>query len=207
MSLDKHLEVFMKKFISTILILCLCIVISLSLISCNSTKKIDKMKETLLETDNMTVVMKLIDVPNIGTIKMIMKLDGNKQYISGIMGESDVYYEIKDGCQYEYYQDYYGAWRITNNGAVEEDNNILKEEMFEDDFDKLFDSSNFEAVKGERNVFKQKSHVIFDSFEDVYIIYDKDGYTINAVTIIEGVEIDCSIIFSNYGTTKVELPL
>lgn len=207
MSLDKHLEVFMKKFISTILILCLCIVISLSLISCNSTKKIDKMKETLLETDNMTVVMKLIDVPTIGTVRMTIKLDGNKQYISGIMGESDVYYEIKDGCQYEYYQDYYETWRITNNGAVEEDNNILKEEMFEDDFDKLFDSSNFEAVKGERNVFKQKSYVLFESFEDVYIIYDKDGYTINAITIIEGVEIDCSIIFSDFGTTKVELPL
>ena len=67
----------------------------------------------------------------------------------------------------------------------------------------ILDPDNYDEVKGEKNTYRQKRDVVFDTFDDVLIIIDGDEMIIKAT--VNGME-NCVITYSDVGSTNLKLP-
>ena len=166
-----------------------------------TTHPIDRFADKLVKSESFH--MEMVMSADIGitdvTANFDVKVDGNLAYVSinipGYM-DYDMYFETKGTITYQYVKEN-GTWikSIYEDESVplETSNEVLA----------ILDPDNYDEVKGEKNTYRQKRNVVFDSFEDVLIIIDGDEMIIEAT--MEEIP-NCHITFSDVGSTNVSLP-
>ncbi|MFA6866531.1 MAG: hypothetical protein WCR54_03335 [Clostridia bacterium] len=130
-----------KKLINLISVSCIIALLAVVLIGCNSTKKIDKFYDKLSECDSVTIDIEM-EMPIFGTAVVTTKIDDNKTYTSGFMGEGEEYTEVIDNVEYTYTK-VLGTWIKDSEELTEEDD----ETIAEDEYAELFNADNYEYDK------------------------------------------------------------
>ncbi len=184
----------MKK----ILILLLVLLMSAStLVSCGK-HPIEEFKEQMDSVDNylMTMTMKF---PSVGNITVAQKIDGNIMYTPAFLTEPAKYTEVVDDVTYEYVKDDNGAWKKSIAPPVDNGLDMLFNEAF-------FDPDNYEKVNGEKNSYRQKEDVAFAGASDVVITIGKNNYTLEMKLSVSGVEMETTVVLSNFGEVELTLP-
>ena len=72
--------------------------------------------------------------------------------------------------------------------------------------DTVVDPDNYEKEKGEENIYKQKSDVEFDDYEDAKITIEEDSCTIEMKAISDGLTFGVKIVISKIGEIELKLP-
>ena len=91
-----------KGFLITIIVLLMAISL-FAMVGCHSTKKIDKFGEKIVKDKNYEVTMEM-SIPFVGTVVTTTKMDGNKCYVSGTMGDPAQFYEVRGSQKIVYTQ-------------------------------------------------------------------------------------------------------
>jgi len=190
----------MKKRNSIVFIVLLAIAFVLT--GCNNPNQIEKYYQKLKDADSATIVME-IDAPILGKVKMTMKFDGNKSYVSSLAGEGEKYRENIDNTTYTYTQNTYGQWIRSESPYEEED--AAAEEL-----SGLFVSENYEYSKElEKFVLKDDvSSEVFDGMESESLTLEIDGDTCIIVGEVnnEGIVMPITITIKNLNSTTITLP-
>lgn len=176
----------------SILIIAVCIMF----VSCNSTDKIDDFRKKLEKESNCEIVMTM-DVPVLGKMTMISKIDGNKAWTSSVMGSPETYTEIV-GDKIITYTKTENGWDKTKTDNVEEDSDFS-----------LLDGKHYEYSKSEKAyVLKNGASLNYNGviFTTAKLTLEKNSAQIVGTAVSEGVTINITIDIKNIGSTKVELP-
>ncbi len=132
---------------------------------------------------------------------MITKVDGNIQYISAALFDTEEYTETVGNVKYSYTKNDDGTWSKTQDTEeVDDTGTTVDDETLEI----LFNPDNYEKVDGEKNTYKQKKGISFDDFEDVVMTIEEDSCTMEMVDIETGY--DVKIVISKIGEIKLTLP-
>lgn len=190
----------MKKVVSLLLCACLCLGCMLSLSSCSLKHPIDALREKLDSSRNFQMKVTMKDVPLLGDVKSIVKMDGNKQHYSAVMLEPEYYTEEVDGVTYKYFKNLKGEW--TKIQMKEDDDKLVDDSTLKD----VLKKENFEKVKDQKNTYRQKSGVEFEHFSDVVISYDRHSCTVEMNLTANGLSLACKLEFTNFGEIKIDLP-
>jgi len=166
--------------------------------SCVFRHPIDDFEKKIEKAENYQIAM-TISVSDF-TVSQITKVDGNIAYTSAneTLGTPETYVEEIDDEIYEYKKDSSGKWRKSKQVDNEDD--------WTDELLDLLDSKNYEKIKGEKNKYRQKDSVVFESFDEVRITVEKDAMIIKCEVVSEGVTMDLKLVFSKIGQINLELP-
>ena len=192
----------MKKVISLLIILAMCLSMLMTFTACSSKHPIDEFKVKMQNADSYQMSITMSDVPFFGTFTMTTKVDGNIQYTPAVMFNEEEYVETVGDVKYKYTKDESGKWTKEKVETEDDDSSIYGDESME----KLFDPDNYEKVKGEENTYKQKSNVTFDDYEDVKITIGEDSCTIEMKAISDGMTYGVKIVISKIGEIELKLP-
>lgn len=189
----------MKKFIRTMLLL----FVSVLLVCCGEKHPIDKFKEEMNNVDNFQMTVAMSDIPLLGNITITTKVDGNIEYIGPFLYTEEQYLEKTNDGIYLYNKDEDGKW---HKEKTELDIDEITNSFSEEDLLELLDSSNYEKVEGEENVFKQKKDIVFDSYDEVTIYIGENVYILEMNVTLEGITVKTKITISKIGEIEITLP-
>ncbi len=193
----------MKKIVSLLIIITMCVSLLMAFTSCSSKHPIDEFKEKMEKADSYQMAITMSDVPLFGTFTMTTNVDGNIQYTPAVMFSEEEYVETVGDVKYKYTKDESGKWTKEKEEETEEDDSSI----FDDEsMEKLFNPDNYEKVRGEKNTYKQKSDVTFDYYEDVKITIEEDSCTIEMNAISDAMTIGVKIVISKIGEVNLTLP-
>ena len=153
------------------------------------------------KADSYQMSVTMSDVPLFGTFTMTTKVDGNIQYTPAVMFDEEEYIETVGDVKYKYTKDDSGKWTKEKEDSPD-DSSIYGDEFME----KLFNPDNYEKEKGEENIYKQKSDVEFDDYEDAKITIEEDSCTIEMKAISDGLTFGVKIVISKIGEIELKLP-
>ena len=193
----------MKKALSFLIIVSLCLSMLMLVTSCSSKHPIEEFKEKMEKADSYQISITLSDVPLLGTFTMTTKVDGNIQYTTAVLFNEEEYTETVGDVEYKYTKDDSGKWTKTKVENTEEDSSSIYED---DSLNKHFNPDNYEKVKGEENTFKQKDDVDFGNYENVKITIEDNSCTIEMSAISGGVTFGAKIVISKIGEIELTLP-
>lgn len=214
----------MKRIISLILALTLCLSCVFVLASCNvqdmiakftgedtssdddNNKQKEEPKHPILEyyekmesVDNYKLTITMSDVPYFGIVTMMNYVDGNIEYAPETMFNEEEYLETVGEKIYSYTKDEDGKWTKTDvTEYYAEEDELLAEEFF--------DYNNYEPVEGKENVFKQKNGVDFGEYSNVTFTLGDNSFTIEMTVEEEGMTMGLTLIVSNFGESDLTLP-
>ena len=217
----------MKRIISLLLALTLCLSCVFALASCDVKDIIAKIKGEDTSSDanngnnaeneepkhpileyyekmenmenNYKLTMTLSDVPYFGIATMVVYVDGNLEYWPETMFNVEEYTETVGNKKYSYTKNDYGKWIKTSvTDESSEDSELLAE--------KLFDYNNYEAVEGKENVYRQKAGVDLGEYSNVVFTLAENSFTIEMTVEEDGMVMGMTIIVSNFGESNVTLP-
>ncbi len=189
----------MKKL--TALLLALCLLAGLA--ACGSIHPIDQLRSGLSKEKNCQIILTVEDVPLLGNISVTFKMDGNKQYRTGVLGMGERYLETVDGTTYQYTHILGDKWVKTQK---KQDEDSEKYENLMQEAQEIFVKENFKKVKGEGLTYRQRSNVTFDSFRDVTVRFEKDACTITGKVDMDGVLVSVKILVNEIGQVSLTLP-
>ncbi len=193
----------MKKILSFMATITLCLLVLITATSCSSKNQIKEFKEKLDKDNNYQVAVTMSDLPVFGTLTMTIKVDGNIEYCPSILFSDEMYIETVDDVHYSYTKDEEGKWIKTK---VEDLEGETSEVYTEEDLNELFNPDKYEKVKGEKNTYKQKADADFKNFEDVKIVFKDNTCTIEMSSTVEGMTIGMKFVFSKIGEIELTLP-
>jgi len=192
----------MKKIVSVLFIIVMCITLLAGLMSCSSKHPIAQFEEKMKKADSYQIAMIMSNIPLLGTLTMTVKVDGNIQYSPSFLNNQEEYIEIVGNEKYKYTKSYSGKWTKTKETSTNEVKGILDENSMKE----LFNPANYEKVNGEENIYKQKSDVIFDEYEDVQITIREDSCTIEMNSNSSGITLGVKMVISKLGEIELKLP-
>ncbi len=193
----------MKKALSFLIIVSLCLSMLMMVTSCSSKHPIEEFKEKMEKADSYQMSITMSDVPFLGTFTMTTKVDGNIQYTPAVMFNEEEYTETVGDVEYKYTKDDSGKWTKTKVEDTEDDSSSI---YGDDSLNKLFNPDNYEKVKGEENTYKQKDDVDFEDYENVKITIEDDSCTIEMSFISNGITVGVKIAISKIGEIELTLP-
>lgn len=193
----------MKKTLSFLIIVSLCLSMLMLATSCSSKHPIEEFKEKMEKADSYQMSITMSDVPFLGTVTMTAKVDGNIQYIPATMINEEVYTETVGDVEYQYTKDDSGKWTKTKVENTVDDTSSIYDD---DSLNKLFNPDNYEKVKGEENTYKQKDDVDFENYENVKITIEDDSCTIEMSASLQGMTFGLKIVVSKIGEIELTLP-
>lgn len=187
-----------KLFVSVSIAIVMCMFFITAFTSCSSKHPIDEFKGKMEKADSYQMSVTMSDIPFFGTFTMTTKVDGNIQYTPAVMFDEEKYIETVGDVKYKYTKDYSGKW--TKEKEDSPDDSVIES------MEELFNPDNYEKEKGEENIYKQKSDVEFDDYEDVKITIEDDSCTIEMKGISDGLTIGVKIVISKIGEIELKLP-
>lgn len=193
----------MKKTLSFLIIVSLCLSMLMLATSCSSKHPIEEFKEKMEKADSYQMSITMSDVPFLGTVTMTAKVDGNIQYIPATMINEEVYTETVGDVEYQYTKDDSGKWTKTKVENTVDDTSSIYDD---DSLNKLFNPDNYEKVKGEENTYKQKDDVDFENYENVKITIEDNSCTIEMSASLQGMTFGLKIVVSKIGEIELTLP-
>ena len=193
----------MKKALSFLIIVSLCLSMLMMVTSCSSKHPIEEFKEKMEKADSYQMSITMSDVPLFGTFTMTTEVDGNIQYTPAVMFNEEEYTETVGDVKYKYTKDDSGKWTKTKVEDTDDDSSSL---YGDDSLNKLFNPDNYEKVKGEENTYKQKDDVDFEDYENVKITIEDDSCTIEMSAISDGMTFGVKIVISKIGEIELTLP-
>ena len=191
----------MKKIVSLLLTLVLCFSMLLTLTSCFFKHPIENFAEKMAKANNYQISITLSDVPLLGTFTITEKVDGNITYTPAVLFDGECYTETVGNVVYTYTQNEDGTW--TKSQSETDDSSSV---WSDDNMNDLFNPDNFEKVKGEKNTYKQKAGVVFDTMDDVVIVVTDESCTINMSMVVDGLTCGVKIVISKLGAIDLTLP-
>lgn len=191
----------MKKNVSLLLSLVLCFSMLLTLASCSFKHPIEQFFDKMTKANNFQMSVTMSDIPFIGTMTIMRQKDGNITYSPTVLFGSATYTETVGDVTYTYTENEDGTWTKTQSENDDSSDVVGDNEMAE-----LFNPDNFEKVKDEKNTYKQKSDVKFDTMEDVVIVITDDECTITLNFINEGLVCPTKVVISKIGEIELTLP-
>lgn len=213
----------MKKRVSLLLLLILCVSTTLIVTSCNEEHPIAEFKDRLESAGNYQISVTKND-SLVGITTSTMKIDGNiwlvpistyssverqtpegETYIEYVASEEDVYIEYIGNDYYMYVQNEEGVWSKTQNDTMKEILEMTKDLIV----GQFLDHDNFEKVEGKDRTYQKRKNTSFDieniSFDniDVVVVIEKDSCTIEMIYDTGDV---ATIVISEIGNVKLTLP-
>lgn len=192
----------MKKKLTALLALLLCLSMVFIGTSCSAKHPIEAFKEKMEQTGNYEMTVTMSDVPLLGTMTITTQVDGNIQHTPAVLFNNEQYTETIDNTVYTYTKNEDGTWEKTESAAEEDSSDITKDE----NLDKLFDPNKYEAVKGEKNTYKQKKDEVFGDFSDVTLSIGEDTCTFEMTSTSEGMTYGIKLVISKIGEIDLTLP-
>ena len=195
----------MKNKILSVFVLLLCLFVVVFGVSCDEKNKeetvhpIDAFNEKMENEENYQILMTMSNVPVLGSISIMMKVDRNIRYMRVQLLGVEQYYEQVGDVEYIYEQNEFGGWTKKVNDSSS-DSTVPSDESMEE----IFKSENYELVEGTENKYKQKSDVTFEQYEDVVIIIEEYSYTIEMFSTKELYNI--KMVISKFGEVDITLP-
>lgn len=201
----KNQKVLTKKktiIIATVaIVVCVAAVLSITLIN-NSKNSLEKLEEKLTKKKNFQMDIVFSDIPLFGSISMTCETDGNIQHIPETSFFAETYIETVGEKQYSYVKNDFGKWEKSEGAQIAfstlQDGDVLAE---------LMNADNYEPVKNEKNVYRQKAGVTFEYFQDVTITVEKDSCTVKMITLAGTMTLETHVVISNIGKVNVRLPI
>ena len=202
----------MKKIISFVLVLTMCVALALSLASCDLVHPIQRFLLNMQNEKSYKITAAVDAVPgfgSFGSLEIVTSVDGNVQHVdAGLLGEA--YIEEVDGVRYGYYKNLLGGWN-KQQLDVEEIEIELQDVFGPDLIFAIFNPENYDEVEGEENTYKQKADVEFTVYEgvnveNVVITVNDDICTVSLTVSIDGYGVEAELVVSDVGSTSVELP-
>ncbi len=192
----------MRKAVFSIYITMICLVASVTLMltACSFKHPITKFKEIMNKADSYQMKIKMSNVPLVGEVSMLVKVDGNIEYTPETVFSEEKYVETVDGVEYVYTKDETGNWKKSE----EKDSSTFS--FSESSREQFFNPDNYVKVKNEKNTYKQKPDVVFEEFEDVVFKIKDHSYIIEMIAEIDGIKADTTIIFSKINEIELVLP-
>lgn len=188
----------MKKAVSLFLTLVLCMSIVLGVTSCDAKHPIEEFKSKMDAADNYQISTTMSEVPFFGTITVITKVDGNIQYSSTALFDTEEYTETVGDAVYKYTKNENGVW----SKALDTDGQDNTAGTDSKTLEILFNPDNYDKV--EENTYRQKKDVSFDEFKDVVMTLEGDSCTIETVSIEDGYGV--KFVISEVGKIELTLP-
>ncbi len=204
----KITEIIKKKNAKRILIAALAAVLLIAtvvgIVLWSSVHPIERFALKIARKQNFQMDITLSGIPIFGAVALTCEVDGNIQHIPQGTFISESYIETVGDKRYTYSKDDSGRWTKTEKDISENDlfGNLQDNEMLK----KLITPENYEKVEGEKNVYRQKEGVEFESFKDVTITIEKNTCTIQMILYTDGMALDTVIVISNIGKMDVTLP-
>lgn len=183
------------------IVVCVATVLSITLIN-NSKNSLEKLEEKLTKKKNFQMDIVFSDIPLFGSISMTCETDGNIQHIPETSFFAETYIETVGEKQYSYVKNDFGKWEKSEGAQIAfstlQDGDVLAE---------LMNADNYEPVKNEKNVYRQKADVTFEYFQDVTITVEKDSCTVEMITLAGTMTLKTHVVISNIGKVNVRLPI
>ena len=201
----KNQKVLTKKktiiIAAVAIVVCVAAVLSITLIN-NSKNSLEKLEEKLTKKKNFQMDIVFSDIPLFGSISMTCETDGNIQHIPETSFFAETYIETVGEKQYSYVKNDFGKWEKSEGAQIAfstlQDGDVLAE---------LMNADNYEPVKNEKNVYRQKAGVTFEYFQDVTITVEKDSCTVKMITLAGTMTLETHVVISNIGKVNVRLPI
>ena len=201
----KNQKVLTKKktiiIAAVAIVVCVAAVLSITLIN-NSKNSLEKLEEKLTKKKNFQMDIVFSDIPLFGSISMTCETDGNIQHIPETSFFAETYIETGGEKQYSYVKNDFGKWEKSEGAQIAfstlQDGDVLAE---------LMNADNYEPVKNEKNVYRQKAGVTFEYFQDVTITVEKDSCTVKMITFAGTMTLETHVVISNIGKVNVRLPI
>lgn len=192
-----------KKIIIAIAaaVLCIATILSIVIIS-NTGHPLEKFIFKIVRKQNLQMDIVLSGIPIFGSVALTCEVDGNVMHIPDATFISEQYIENVGDKSYTYTKDKSEKW----TKAESDDNNWFSNLQDNEMLRELINVDNYEEVEGEKNVYRQKEGVEFESFKNVTITLEKDTCTIQAILYTDGMALDAVIVISNIGKMDVTLP-
>ena len=201
----KNQKVLTKKktiiIAAVAIVVCVAAVLSITLIN-NSKNSLEKLEEKLTKKKNFQMDIVFSDIPLFGSVSMTCETDGNIQHIPETSFFAETYIETVGEKQYSYVKNDFGKWEKSEGAQIAfstlQDGDVLAE---------LMNADNYEPVKNEKNVYRQKAGVTFEYFQDVTITVEKDSCTVKMITLAGTMTLETHVVISNIGKVNVRLPI
>ena len=190
----------MKKIITALTLICLCVAL---LASCGAAHPIDKLEKSIMDEKNVQVDITMSDIPFFGTVQVTMKIDGNKTYTSGLFGESATYTETDGDTVYTYTQNDDEKWTKTSSTVTpSESDNIISD----NDMSIIFDSENYTQSKDNEKKYIMNDDVTFEGFSEITLTIIEDGCIVEGKLNSDGMVCGIKMTFHKIGETSITLP-
>ena len=177
----------------------LIIAVCMSLVSCNSTDKIDDFRKKLEDVGNYEVTV-IMEEPTLGEIVMHSKVEGNKVWTSACMDEPETYSVLNDEAVLLYTKTDTGWEKTIETIEKSEDYTAFP----------LLEGGYYEYSSTERAyVSKSGANLIYEDvvFDFAKLTLKKNSAKIEGVATSDGIKVRYTIEYKNVGTTKVDLPM
>ena len=204
----------MKKIISLVLTLTMCLTLAFALASCELVHPIQKFLVNMQTEKSYKITATINDVAGLGdlvTLSIVTSVDGNVQHIDGGVLLGEAYLEEADGVTYGYYKSFSGKWE--KEALDVEDLEVDLQNMFGPELIfAIFNPDNYDEVEGEEKTYKQKADVTFEVFDgvevkDVVIVVGEETCSVSLKVSVEGYDVSAELVISDVGSTNVELPI
>lgn len=189
----------MKKLLTSAICLLMIVTLLLFATSCTFNDPLRHYFKKANKTTNYTLTLVLTHEDSNIKITQIMHCDGNIIYYpeNRNLGQKEYYAEIIDDYTIEY--------REVTKGKWEKD---IKETEYAFDLEKndIFNAEHYEKVKKEKNVYKQKKNIVFDSFEDLTVTIIDESVIIEGTMTMDYISYNVKIIVSDFNEHDLTLP-
>ena len=198
-------EILKNKKITRILIAAVAAVLLIAtvvgIVLWSSVHPIERFALKIARKQNFQMDIVLSGVPLFGSVALTCEVDGNIQHIPQGSFVSESYIETVGDKRYTYSKDDAGKWTKTI-GENDLFGNLQDNEMLQE----LINPENYEAVEGEKNVYRQKEGVEFESLKNVTLTIEKGTCTIQMILYTDGMALETVVVISNIGKMDVTLP-
>ena len=189
----------MKKILALLLALILCIS-SFVFTSCFAKHPIEVMRDKIDKENSCQLTMTMVILGE--TVSITCFVDENIEYYPKSLVNDEYYIETIGDVKFKYTKTEYGTWVKTQ--YIEDPNNTSG--ITEESVKELFNSDNYDEFKDRKNMYKQKADVAFYNFSNVIMTVGESSCTINALMLINGTNVNVTIVYSNIGTINLTLP-
>jgi hypothetical protein len=143
----------------------------------------------------------LSGIPLFGSVDFTYEADGNIQHVSQSLLMKEAYFEKVGDTRYKYSKNATQKWV-----KEESDKDLFTDITGSDVFKDIINPDNYEPVKGEKNVYRQKDDVVFDFCKNVMIYLKDDSCTITMIAYSEDMALETVIVISEIGKVNITLP-
>lgn len=188
----------MKKVFKTALAVLFVLMLSVSCVSCSSGNPFQSFLKEVQKEENFKVSMVLYH-DDFGKVTQTMYRDGNVTYYfaNDLLDIDEYYEEIVDDYCITYQKNESGRWKKSISD---------QQSTTDSTFDDIWNMDNFERDKTNKNVYRQKKTVIFETMDDVVLTFEDDSAVVEGSMVFEGEKCDVKMVISDLGKIQLTLP-